>query len=411
MASSPIYGWAEPDNGDLVKNGALAIRTLGDAIDTTMATMTPKSTYTAKGSIAAASAANTPANLSVGLNGSVLVADSSNTTGLRWTNTPSASNPVLNSAMQVAQRGTTFTNASTATYTLDRWQGFRGAAKLFNVSQQATSDTTNLPFIQYCARMGRPSGNTDLQAVYFSQSLESLNSRYFASKTVTISFYARAGANFSAASNALNVELVTGTGTDQNVISGFTGAATVVSQTATLTTTWQRFSYVSSALSSSMTQLGMNFIYTPVGTAGANDYFEVTGVQIDVASVALPFRTAAVSYQEELAMCQRYYFRSISTATNALLSSYGMNNSTTLAFIPVQLPTSMRTKPVVVDYANIELSDFVGEFAISALVIDAGCTPNIGLVQATSSGLTQFRPNAIRNDNNAAGYIGFSAEL
>jgi hypothetical protein len=84
MATSPIYSWPEPDNTDLVKNGALAIRTMGDAIDTTMATMTPKSTYTAKGSIAAASAASTPANLSVGANNTTLVADSTASTGLKW---------------------------------------------------------------------------------------------------------------------------------------------------------------------------------------------------------------------------------------------------------------------------------------------------------------------------------------
>lgn len=84
MATSPIYSWPEPDNTDLVKNGALAIRTMGNAIDTTMGTMTPKSTYTAKGSIAAATAASTPANLSVGANGTYLVADSTAATGLAW---------------------------------------------------------------------------------------------------------------------------------------------------------------------------------------------------------------------------------------------------------------------------------------------------------------------------------------
>lgn len=85
MATSPIYGWSEPDNTSLVKDGAQAIRTLGNAIDTTMATMTPKSTFTAKGSIAAATAASTPANLAVGTNGQLLSADSTAATGLAWT--------------------------------------------------------------------------------------------------------------------------------------------------------------------------------------------------------------------------------------------------------------------------------------------------------------------------------------
>ena len=36
MATSPNFSWPEPDNTDLVKNGALAIRTAVDAIDTSM---------------------------------------------------------------------------------------------------------------------------------------------------------------------------------------------------------------------------------------------------------------------------------------------------------------------------------------------------------------------------------------
>ena len=37
MATSPNFSWPEPDNTDLVKNGALAIRTAINAIDTSMA--------------------------------------------------------------------------------------------------------------------------------------------------------------------------------------------------------------------------------------------------------------------------------------------------------------------------------------------------------------------------------------
>jgi hypothetical protein len=36
MATSTTYGWTEPDNTSFVKDGALAMRTLGNAIDTTV---------------------------------------------------------------------------------------------------------------------------------------------------------------------------------------------------------------------------------------------------------------------------------------------------------------------------------------------------------------------------------------
>jgi hypothetical protein len=36
MATSTYYGWDEPNDSDYVKNGALAMRTLGDDIDTTV---------------------------------------------------------------------------------------------------------------------------------------------------------------------------------------------------------------------------------------------------------------------------------------------------------------------------------------------------------------------------------------
>jgi hypothetical protein len=36
MATSPYYGWDEPNDSDYVKNGALAMRTLGNDIDATL---------------------------------------------------------------------------------------------------------------------------------------------------------------------------------------------------------------------------------------------------------------------------------------------------------------------------------------------------------------------------------------
>ena len=85
MATSPNYGWLEPDNTDLVKNGALAIRTLGNAIDTTMATMVPKSIVDAKGDLIAGTAADTTSRLAVGANDLLLTAASGEATGLKYT--------------------------------------------------------------------------------------------------------------------------------------------------------------------------------------------------------------------------------------------------------------------------------------------------------------------------------------
>lgn len=113
MATSPLFGWQEPDDTDLVKDGAAAIRTLGNAIDTSMGDLlggtsgqvlaknsnsnmdftwvTPddadaiqNAIVDAKGDLIAATAADTPARLAVGTNGQVLTADSSTATGLKW---------------------------------------------------------------------------------------------------------------------------------------------------------------------------------------------------------------------------------------------------------------------------------------------------------------------------------------
>jgi hypothetical protein len=225
-------------------------------------------------------------------------------------NVPNLSNPVLNSAFQVWQRGTSFSLAASTAYgsgfTADRWQTQTGANQACTISRQATSDTTNLPNIQYNLRYQRNSGQTGTGALYIVQNFETINSIPFAGKTVTFSFYARAGANFSSASNALSAFVSTGTGTDQNSWAGYTGSTNPISGTATLTTTWQRFSF-SGTIPATATEMAPTFGFTPTGTAGANDYYEITGVQLELGSVATPFDTYATTIQGELAACQRYY--------------------------------------------------------------------------------------------------------
>lgn len=88
MATTTNYGWTTPNDTDLVKDGASAIRTLGSSIDTTVfnnaSAAIAKTIVDAKGDIIAATAADTVARLAVGANDTVLTADSSTATGLKW---------------------------------------------------------------------------------------------------------------------------------------------------------------------------------------------------------------------------------------------------------------------------------------------------------------------------------------
>ena len=70
MANTTNYNWETPDDTDLVKDGAAAIRTLGSSIDTTTKNLNPETTT---GDIAYRSAtANTNTRLAIGTTGQVL---------------------------------------------------------------------------------------------------------------------------------------------------------------------------------------------------------------------------------------------------------------------------------------------------------------------------------------------------
>lgn len=109
MPTTSNFGWTTPADTDLVKDGAAAIRTLGNGIDTslvdlkggttgqvlskasntdldfTWSSVDPLTILDAKGDLISATAADTPARLaSSGVNGDVLTVDTSTSTGLKW---------------------------------------------------------------------------------------------------------------------------------------------------------------------------------------------------------------------------------------------------------------------------------------------------------------------------------------
>jgi hypothetical protein len=151
MATTTNYGWTTPNDTDLVKDGAAAIRTLGNSIDTTTKALNPETTLgdiayrsatsntntrlaigsagqvltvaagvpswaspsdqtplTTKGDVFTFSTVD--ARLGVGANGTVLTADSAEATGLKWA-APASGGKVL----QVVTATTTTSTTSTST--------------------------------------------------------------------------------------------------------------------------------------------------------------------------------------------------------------------------------------------------------------------------------------------------------
>ena len=344
-----------------------------------VATIKP-SVVDAKGDLLVGTAADTLARQGVGANGSVLMADSAQTNGIAWSTAQTSDrNKIINGMFNIWQRGTSVSVAASQnnSYTADRWALSTSANSASVVSRQATGDTTNLPFIQYCARVQRNSGQTGTSGIYFDQSLETPNSIPFIGRTVAVSFYARKGANYSATSSQLVVQLLGGTGTDQNVGTA-TGVTVLVSSGATLTGTWQRFT-ATATVATTYTQLFFRTVFTPTGTAGANDYFEITGVQFEEGSVATPFETEGFS--TTLAKCQRYYYIRIGGVQAPSVT--GVANFTTNLYTNAVFPVTMRANPTIVLYSYSGTANKVAGFASAG---DVGGTVVAATVQIGGNG-------------------------
>ena len=377
---------------------------------------------TTTGDMVYSSSGSTPARLGIGTTGQVLsVAGGipSWATASSGSSNVAGKNNILNSAFNVAQRGTSFTiAASTATYTLDRWQAYRTATGM-TVTQQNTSDTTNLPFIQKCVRLARDNATTSTVAIQYVQTIETVNSIPYAGKAITLSFYARAGANYSPTSSALLVYLQTGTGTDQNYINGFTGASNIVNgSTATLTTTWQRFTF-NATVGATATQLAVALNMNPTGTAGAADYCEVTGFQLEIAASATAYSPNAATYALEEAACQRYYFQFMSSGGDQYkYIGFGFNLTGSLAKTGITFPVTMRTAPSLIsasgtDFYNFQFGNGSGGATndyFNSFSINQQTTTGTAMQNSTEISGTINVPGTIFTASTSAS-IGFSAEL
>jgi hypothetical protein len=349
MATTTNYGWAEPDNTSLVKNGAQDIRILGDAIDASVW------------------------NIGFGQAGK---------------------NKIINGDFGIWQRGTSFTLTNEA-YTADRFK--TQTDKTGTISRQTFTAGT-APVAGYESQFYLRSALNAVGSYYLlNQPVEDV--RTFAGNTVTMSFWARVSSG--TVSNA--PEIV------QNFGSGGSASVTTSASSQTITTTWQRFS-VSVAIpsitgktigtSSSLEIRVLRFVSAAAAT------IDIWGVQLEYGSKATPFQTASSGSQEaELAMCQRYYQRW--TGPQFGRAGFIYADSTTNAVFVDKMPVPLRTTPTLT-FANMTAN---GNAITAASVGGYLDTNNTLFLNLTTSGVSANTVYQIYTASGQTGNIAYSSEL
>jgi hypothetical protein len=147
-----------------------------------------------------------------------------------------------------------------------------------------------------------------------------------------------------------------------------------------------------------------------IGTTGATFY--ITGVQLEVGSVATPFERRP--YGTELALCQRYYYKIVSSGASDRMG-VGYNTSTTQALIYVQFAVSCRTSPTALEQSGTAADYTVSHTNTSTASssVPVFNTANINgssVVLTVASGLTAGQGSMVRAANTSA-YLAWSAEL
>jgi hypothetical protein len=277
MATTTNYGWAEPDNTSLVKNGAQDIRILGDAIDASVW------------------------NIGFGQAGK---------------------NKIINGDFGIWQRGTSFNPAGVGFFLFaDRFRTYTYSASATTASQQSFTPGT-APVAGYEGTFFGRVVSTNTFAYFSYNGIE--NVRTFAGQTVTLSYWAK-----SASAQTLNEVQV-------SQYFGSTGSAAVATTLTppSITTSWVRYTHTFAMPSVSGKTISGGNDGVFINIKGAiNNALDMWGFQLEYGSKATPFQTASGgSPQAELAMCQRYYETTYdigtAPATATETGSYGFCGST-----------------------------------------------------------------------------------
>jgi len=232
-------------------------------------------------------------------------------------------NRIINGAMEIWQRGTSFTSGGSATYTADRFFG--------NGSSGTISRSTDVP-AGFIYSFSNAASSTAYPGM--AQRIESWNIADCASQAITVSFYVK---QTSGTASALNINLAYPTAVDN-----YSSSTTIVETNvvATMPSSWTRYSYTYTLPANVTNGLSVTLF---VPSASITATFLITGIQVEKGSSVTSFDYRP--YGTELDLCQRYFEITGQTSNSFLLQGY--EGSAAAIRCPIFYETRKRTSPTV----------------------------------------------------------------
>jgi hypothetical protein len=330
-------------------------------------------------------------------------------------------NSIINGAMQVSQRATSFTSTGGANnddvYTLDRWTLLSDGNDAVDVTQATDAPTG----FKYSCGLDVETANKKFGIIQF---IENQNIAHLTGKTVTLSFYAKTtGSSISDVKAVVLAWTGTADTVTSDVVSSWNASGTVptfaaswtAENTATnlsVTSSWARYS-VSTVLDTSNTNNVAVFIWCDDATTTAGDFLYVSGVQLEVGVSASAFENRDIGV--EILQCQRYYQRMGYADQSFTFYDTGSVQTTTQGIFIIPLLTEMRIAPSVafINVGNMVVNDC----SVNLTATSASCVRptkfNLGEVQVNLTGGTLSVGRACRllSNNQTDTQIQSNAEL
>lgn len=338
-------------------------------------------------------------------------------------------NRIINGAMVIDQRnaGASVTiPVTTTTYTLDRWVAFASGASKYSVQQNAAAVTPPAGFKSYLGVTSLAATSLGAGDYYFvCQKIEGYNCADLGfaaagASTVTVSFWVRSSLTGTFGGALNNGDSTRAYPFTYTISAANTWEQKTVTIAGDTSGTWDTTNG-----KSIIVIFGLGVGSTSSGTAGSwsgNAYFSttgatsvvgtnaatwyVTGVQLERGSTASSFEYR--SYGTELALCERYYWKSAVGTYNAIGS--GSVTGSSQVSIYIKYPTTMRSSPTV------SYSGTVYVFGVSNQVVTSLSSSYAG----SFSGRFDFVPTAtmtvgggaiLFTEQTGANFVQASAEL